>query len=425
MISQENLAKLRTCVHLIEVDSVYYLFATQANRLFRLSSSEVLTVKALLSEDVSLSVSNNQDFLEKLYHECVLETVYGSEPILNSLVLLVSEACNFACTYCYGSYGRRCGKMNTDIAIKAIDLARELGIRDVVFFGGEPLTNLAVVKEAVEYIERTWDGEYSLRMTTNGSLITEEIASYLQDHHFQVSVSMDGDKASQDLTRVYQNNESTYQDVLQGIHLLIQHKVLSLLEITYSDRHLDLCNQLRTALEIFPIVSCACVDGNPDSEMNPDIVSGEKMISYYNTLLDVDKELDGEKQLLGARELFDRICNNDPFVTPKYLCSDIGTRLIVASDGRVAPCPEMIDRKEYTICNIADINSAARFMELRSNVLSKLSSNRLNRKWFTGLCETCIQHVREEDSRFEYINANTFHSCMEVLLSRFIKEQNE
>ncbi len=428
MISTDKLLKLRKCVHLIERPEGFFIFATRANRVFSLSSEEAEIVKFFLSNDAVfsstafLSYETDDRFLNFLYENCVIDAVDYSEPVLRSLVLLVSEACNFDCTYCYGSYGTRQKKMNIETAIRAIDLSLELGIRDIVFFGGEPLTNFIVIKQAVEHIEQSGYKNITLRMTTNGSLVTEDIANYLRLHHFQVSVSMDGDQSSQDLTRVYPNNNSTYEDVICGIKKLKENNVLSLLEVTYSARHTNLKQQLRSALDLFPVVSCACVDGSPKSKQSRDIITGKQFNEFYRTLLDFEQCLCEGETLLGAKELYDRICNGEPLTIPKYLCSDIGTRLIVTPEGNVVPCPEMAEKPEYIICNVNSQCSSIQFQDLRMRVLEKLTSERIEKKWYTGLCETCIQHVKEKKDRFEYIDDEAFQSCIESLILRYVDD---
>ncbi len=420
--------QLRDCVHLLEVDGECYVFATCANRIFRLTSREAVVVKGLVdgnvvSKDITSFISQEEtELLEELYQACVIEIPTEDYMGLSSLVLLVSEACNFDCTYCYGSYGKRNRKMTAETAINAIDLALELGIRDIVFFGGEPLTNFTVIKQAVEYIERIKCEVVDLRITTNASLVTDDIAAFLQKHHFQVSVSMDGDQFSHDLTRVYHDHSSTYADVIQGINLLKQNNVLTLLEVTYSARHVDLRRQLCAAFDLFPVVSCACVDGSQGSSQSADTISGSRFQEFYHTLLDIEDNLKRNEVLIGARELYDRICNGEPIGKPRYLCSDIGTRLIVSPDGQVVPCPEMTNSTEYIIGNVNTVDSSSQFLELRAQVLERLSLKRLEQKWFTGLCETCIQHVKKEAGQFKYQDEDSFQSCIDSLLERFVRE---
>lgn len=432
MFDEKKLTELAASIHTFDADDNTYLFANYANRLWKLTIDEKCCLGYLLSGDFNSAKNMNEKgfdteaFFAHLYDSCVVKNADSFNDSINSMVLLVSEACNFACTYCYGVYGEKNAKMSLEIAIKAVDLAISLGVSDIVFFGGEPLTNFEVIKGVVDYVENFKKIDVNFRMTTNASLVTDEYASYFKDHNFEVSVSMDGNRDSHDLTRVYKNGASTYDDVIRGISLLKEYGVLSLLEVTYSARHSELTEQLRTALDLYPVVSCACVDGKCGSKHENDIISGERLKTFYNKLLDFEKNnLKENEMLIGARELFDKICDGNILMQPKYLCSDIGTRLIVSPNGNIVPCPEMTHEADYVIANVQNISSPAEFLEKRQSVLDALSSTRINKCWFSGLCETCIQHVKNEDGRFIYTQEESFSDCVEDLLIRFIRESNE
>lgn len=430
MTTAEKLVKLHECARLLEVNGKFYVVATYANRIFQLTAHEADVLKSFLvagamSSDMAPRVSQvENEWIEELCKECIVKPPLAEEPKLSTLILLVSESCNFACTYCYGEYGSHTKRMETSTAIRSVDLALKLGIRDIVFFGGEPLTNFSVIQQTVNHIEHGGYQAVSLRMTTNGSLVTDEIAEFLARHHFQVSVSMDGNQQAQDLTRVYHDSSSTYADVVRGIELLKKHGILTLLEVTYSARHSNLKKQLRAALDLFPVVSCACVDGDSQGNHSTDIISGDRYLEFYHTMLDMQEELKAGEQLIGARELYDRICDGNPLHMSKYLCTGIGTRLIVCPDGQAVPCPEMTRHPEYMICNMNTVGSLSNFYELRKKVLDRLSSRNIEEQWFTGLCETCIQHVSRESGKFRYKDEGTFQRCIDSLYKRFLRENN-
>src|SRR5260370_143592 len=79
---------------------------------------------------------------------------------LSTLVLNVNTGCNLSCTYCYKEDlakpkdGR---KMDFATAARSVDLLLEAGAArervNIVFFGGEPLSNVALIKQVVGYAE--------------------------------------------------------------------------------------------------------------------------------------------------------------------------------------------------------------------------------------------------------------------------------
>ena len=75
---------------------------------------------------------------------------------LSTLVLNVNTGCNLSCTYCYKedlakpADGR---KMDFLTAARSVDLLLKAGAArervNIVFFGGEPLSNVALIKQVV------------------------------------------------------------------------------------------------------------------------------------------------------------------------------------------------------------------------------------------------------------------------------------
>lgn len=151
---------------------------------------------------------------------------------ISTVVLNVNTGCNLSCTYCYKedldvpTKGR---KMNFDTARKSIELLLEEGAAhdriNVIFFGGEPLTNLPLIKQVVEYTEQRCvevGKKVDFSMTTNATMLTEEIVDYLDRHRFGISISMDGPQAVHDRRRITVSGQGTYAVVAAKARMLIE-----------------------------------------------------------------------------------------------------------------------------------------------------------------------------------------------------------
>ncbi len=150
---------------------------------------------------------------------------------LTTMVLNVNTGCNLSCTYCYKedldtpSAGRR---MQFETAKKSIELLlSESPDRDrynIVFFGGEPLSNLALIRDVVAYAEERFgalDKKVDFTMTTNATLLTEEIVDWLDAHRFGLTISMDGPKALHDMNRKTVGGKGTYDVVARKARMLL------------------------------------------------------------------------------------------------------------------------------------------------------------------------------------------------------------
>lgn len=156
--------------------------------------------------------------------------------------LLMTDACNLACNYCFienaMSPEHQFSMMTKEIARFGIDLfARALkkssGVEEpqIILYGGEPLANLTVVKDVIEYIkilkiEGNIPPNTSITINTNGTLINEEVVSVLKDaENLNVAISLDGPKEIHDFCRKYHGGRGTYDDVIKGYRMLIDNGI--------------------------------------------------------------------------------------------------------------------------------------------------------------------------------------------------------
>lgn len=153
------------------------------------------------------------------------------------LYLLMTDVCNLSCGYCFVENlipkNHIFSKMTPEIARLGIDLFAESlrksdGIEEpqIIFYGGEPLTNFDVIREALEYItkskaDRRLPNNTSVTINTNGTLINDSIATVLKKvENLNIAISLDGPKEIHDLCRPYHNGAGSYDDVMKGYQCL-------------------------------------------------------------------------------------------------------------------------------------------------------------------------------------------------------------
>jgi len=152
----------------------------------------------------------------------------GPYPI-TGITLFPTDHCNFRCTYCFTyEYEREfTGRMNWDTAKQSIDfLLKNSGNNRMVsihFFGGEPLLEYDLIKRMVKYGDREakkYNKEIRWGMTSNCSLITRDINSFLRKHKFKILASIDGWRESHNTHRVDKEGKGTFDRVIRGIKML-------------------------------------------------------------------------------------------------------------------------------------------------------------------------------------------------------------
>lgn len=163
-------------------------------------------------------------------HTCNLGDEAGKK--CNQLILEVTEKCNLRCKYCiYGddtanfrNFGMK--DMDFETAKKAMDFILPIADKEhmyLSFYGGEPLIQFDLVKKSVEYFNEHYQGEqidYSI--TSNLTLLTEEMAEFMADHKFSVTCSLDGNKEIHNANRPYCDGRGSFDDTIRGLKLLIE-----------------------------------------------------------------------------------------------------------------------------------------------------------------------------------------------------------
>ncbi len=126
--------------------------------------------------------------------------------IFKSVVVKVTNNCNFNCSYCYvfnkgdRSYAREPAKMSKDIAYALISRVKQHCLKHnidrflFIFHGGEPLLMeesfyTYFVEQARIQLQSVAVG---FALQTNGSLLTEAKCSFLNNLNIQVGISLDG-----------------------------------------------------------------------------------------------------------------------------------------------------------------------------------------------------------------------------------------
>lgn len=112
---------------------------------------------------------------------------------IGTVFIMLGFSCNFRCKYCLQHENKKTivtDTYNPDIIEFIRDIARkQMDVLNVHFFGGEPLLYFDVMKKMVSELS-TENVHFSI--ITNGSLITKEVANFLNENDFQVTISWDG-----------------------------------------------------------------------------------------------------------------------------------------------------------------------------------------------------------------------------------------
>ncbi len=289
---------------------------------------------------------------------------------LQRMVLNVTNQCNLSCGYCY-EYSEdkitltkdKPKYMSDPVAQAAIDmLFRESAGRPklhVTFFGGESLLNFPLMKSAVAYADAKASAEqrtveYSL--TTNATLLTEEIVDFLAEHRLGVTVSIDGDKELHDRMRVFHNGHGSYDVIVPKIKMLLaRHKTNSIgARVTLSSgvHHVRRIFDHLTKEIGFQGVGISPATANPERLYH---IGGQKMESVLDQFAELAWEY-RDYALRGGQHYFtnvsDTIKELHSGVSKAYTCGAGLGMLGVGTSGDIGACHRFVDAPVAQMGNV-------------------------------------------------------------------------
>jgi len=267
----EEKLKFSSFVHFLEKDGIVAIFHSLSREIVFLDKKSTAKIKSELSCELPCRVEESLAYLrEKEFiipadsneseNISIIQQSILQHPCIDTLYLLLTEKCNFACTYCFfeGSYSRskeNVTNMTRKIALDSVGkfakyLKKAYEYPDfhphepgIVFYGGEPFLNADVFFDAVvEVISLKKRGVFpqnlAININTNGSTINKEIASFCAKHDIEVDVSLDGYEAVHDSCRVWRGkSKGTFKDVMRGIGFLKEAGAKICISCTVSEKN--------------------------------------------------------------------------------------------------------------------------------------------------------------------------------------------
>lgn len=118
-----------------------------------------------------------------------------TEMNINRIYLFMGLSCNMNCKYCYEKFLKHSQQEISDKLIQYLKylptikpFAKDNPIK-LLFWGGEPLLYLDIIKRVVSELG---DLPYKFATVSNGTLFTESVVDYFNQHKIGVSISNDG-----------------------------------------------------------------------------------------------------------------------------------------------------------------------------------------------------------------------------------------
>ncbi len=226
-------------IKLVQSPHAYYFFDVNQNQVVRIPEQTYHILEEMLSgkdtkEDENIRRLKRIGFLSdrkvcEIRHPDtdMLQDILGTK--LNSLVLQITQSCNLRCRYCiYSEHSNQLQRshsmkrMDLETAKKAVDFfavhSCETQLPTVAFYGGEPLLEFENIKRIITYAKEKLCGQkIRFTFTTNGVLLTPEIADYAYENEIYFMLSLDGPASVHDKNRKDAGGNGTYEVIQKNM----------------------------------------------------------------------------------------------------------------------------------------------------------------------------------------------------------------
>lgn len=321
--------------------------------------------------------------------------------------------------------------MSWEIAKKSIDIffdhSKDSSEVAFSFYGGEPLLNFELIKKAVLYI----DEKFKLKkikyfMTTNGSLLNDEMITFLVNYNFNLMISEDGPESMQNYHRKYRyNGEETFATVLKNIFKIRK----------YSESFFEnnvIFNPVLFANEDFNIVL---------DFFNSIGISKEKVRRQYADVSGVDYLYTGFVQDFNGKSInafvseykkiqmdnFSKNVSKKTLLSSKWhhngVCIPGVSKLFVTVDGNYYPCEKCIENSALRIGNVNDYLNVEKIRTMAN--IGKLTEEQCKTCWAMRFCKLCVIHCVDVEkdclsSGVKSINCDNQKKLIEKYLKSFL-----
>lgn len=350
------------------VDELVYDFLDE-NKLKE--KEEVIGLNRYSKDEIEEAYSELKELIEKgllytgdLYEDIALND--KSKSFVKALCLNVVHDCNLKCKYCFADEGeyKGCRKIITfEVGKKAIDFViKNSGPRkniEIDLFGGEPLMAFPIIKEIVDYAreqEKIHNKVIRFTMTTNATLLNDEIMEYIDKQMGNIVLSIDGRKSVNDNVRVRADGSGCYDKILPKIKTMVEKRDKSkqyYVRGTFTRANTDFYEDVKHLADIgFKEVSVEPVVLPEEHELSLRKEDLPTIFEQYDKLYDylLQKHYNNEDfkfyhfniDLQGGPCVYKRIAG----------CGAGHEYLAITPDGDIYPCHQFVGNEEFKMGNV-------------------------------------------------------------------------
>lgn len=358
--------------------------------------------------DIETLKKEGKLFSEDTYQNLAID--FKNRPtVIKAMCLHIAHDCNLACKYCFAGEGEYCGDrslMSFEVGKQAFDfLIANSGTRknlEVDFFGGEPLMNFEVVKQLVAYAreqEKIHNKNFRFTLTTNGVLLDEEVMDFANKEMYNVVLSLDGRKETNDRMRVSRNGKGSYDLILPKFKEMVKRRGNKEYYIrgTYTHYNTDFTKDILHMADLgFTKLAMEPVVASPDA---PYALKEEDLPILFDQYEKLAAEMVRRERNGKGFTFFHYMIDLEggPCIAKRIAGCGVGTEYVAVTPwGDLYPCHQFVGDENYLLGNVFDgiTNEEVRSRFKMCNIYTRPQCNDcFARLYCSGGCSANAYHA--------------------------------
>lgn len=358
------------------------------------------------------------------YENNTLQNIIEKKWTVKSIALDISGTCNLDCRYCAESATQpKRLSMTQETMDEAWSFLFPDGIikknTSIHFGSGEPFLALPILKRLDQLIKLTEkesdDDSFKVFITSNGTLIDDEICDWLIHTGWNVKISLDGPRDIQDAWRVTKDGKGTY-DIVSRVVSKLSKEMNDKLSVTSV-----LCRNTdpERVFESIASLGVKKIELVPVAHNNKELLPSQNDVNNYKKFIQsyANRCLNTNIENMPTLVRFSNKVTRTMGYDTRYIPCGAGRSFVgIGSDGYIYPCFRFIGIEPYKIGNIhTGINEIKAKSFLKGSGRTYIERQPCRNCWAAQLCGgpcfSCAEFFESSDGmpsplQCEYILAD-------------------
>ncbi len=456
-------------IQLFKTPRSQYIFDVNSNKILPVSEDVFTFLYRCMNGEADVRSSNlaeiqnliqegylgTESAVKEIQHPYTQRLEYFLGRKIRKITLQLTQSCNLRCKYCIYSENssihqrtHSSKRMDWETVKKGIDFLWEHSIDspkvNIGFYGGEPLLEYPLIKQAVAYAKELFDGKkLTFAITTNGTLLTDEIIDFFVQENIFLVISLDGPKEIHDKSRVFATGEGSFDTVIKNVERIKERAPGYAKQIGYSmvmdpSNDYDCINEITVSSsdmnEHTFLASIVDRDYDEEEAIYSEEYSWKYQYQRFLGLLSLFNRYPEDKVSAILRRSINRLLHDvrrnqsaaplRMIDAPSGPCVPGQMRLFINAEGNLFPC-ERVSESSGVMC-IGSLETGFDFKKI-SNLLNigEITEDSCKRCWSFRHCSLCAKKADdgsgELSARFKLthcraVQSDTYFKLRQLIL---------